>query len=289
MPRPPGAARPEPVPGPVPALVAMAQRASAAEATRARREPEEPAPERAAAPKGPVPSGLPLDQSHWDMRLSQMPREPKPDLAMEPFPAAPVTPRSEPLPELLREALPEARPEPRPPMPRPAARAQPTDTSVDVDVGPVEVRLRRASSGKRVAAWVLDGVPFLVAFAAVLRLALDSLPNAAPLDLPGYLELAGREAAGITGPIFAGTLVLFGVYHALSHGLGGATLGKRLVGIRLARRDGNPPRLGQATLRAVLTILSVVLVGLGVLLALFTPSGRALHDLLARTWVVEAP
>jgi uncharacterized RDD family membrane protein YckC len=36
-------------------------------------------------------------------------------------------------------------------------------------------------------------------------------------------------------------------------------------------------------------VLSVALVGLGVLLALFTRSGRALHDFLAGTWVVVRP
>jgi uncharacterized RDD family membrane protein YckC len=168
--------------------------------------------------------------------------------------------------------------------------AQPAESStVEVDVGTMEVQLRRAPNWKRVGAWILDGIPFILAFGAVLRLALDRLPNAAPLDLAGYLELAGAEARSITGPIFAGAVVLFGAYHALAHGLTGSTLGKRILGIRVVRRDGRHPGLGRATLRAVLAGLSLGLVGLGVLLALFTRSGRALHDLLARTWVVEAP
>jgi len=219
------------------------------------------------------------------MRLSQMPREPKPDLALEPLPLLPtqVVPRASPAAPVAAPATATR------PGPAPAPPPGRNDSTVEVDVGPVEIRLRRAPSGKRVAAWVLDGVPFLLAFAAALRLALDSLPKRAPLDLLGYVELAGREAPGITGPIFAGALVLFAAYHALSHGLGGATLGKRLVGIRVVRRDGRPPGLGRATLRAVLAVLSLGFVGLGVLLALFTASGRAFHDLLARTWVIEVP
>lgn len=216
------------------------------------------------------------------MRLSRMPREPKPDLALEPLPLPPT--------QALPRAAPAPSPLPEPPADerRPAAPARSSDSTVEVDVGPMEVRLRRAPDGKRVASWVLDGVPFLLAFAAALRLALDRLPKSAPLDFLGYLELAAREAPGITGPISAAVLVLFGVYHTLAHGLGGATLGKRLVGIRVVRRDGNPPGLGRAALRAVLAFLSLALVGLGVLLALFTRSGRTLHDLVARTWVVDA-
>jgi uncharacterized RDD family membrane protein YckC len=34
---------------------------------------------------------------------------------------------------------------------------------------------------------------------------------------------------------------------------------------------------------------SAACLGLGFLLALFTRTGRALHDLVARTWVVKAP
>jgi uncharacterized RDD family membrane protein YckC len=192
------------------------------------------------------------------MRLSQMPRERRLDL--DPEPASPT-----------REAEP----------------SEPG--TLEVVVGPVEVHLRRAPNWKRLMAWVLDGLPFAALFAFTLRLVLDRLPHAAPLDLPAALDLAGAEASRITGPVFAGTLVIFAVYHLLSHGLSGATLGKRLVGIRVVGPDGRRPGLGRAAIRAVLGAISLLLLGLGVLLALFTRSGRALHDLLARTWVVEAP
>jgi uncharacterized RDD family membrane protein YckC len=215
------------------------------------------------------------------MRLSQMPRERSPDFES---PSAPLPPR-------------DARPEPRlePPAPRgepgPEPRAALLDElavpeTIEVDLGPMELRLRRASDGRRVAAWILDGLPFIALFALTLRFALDHLPHE-PLDLLGYLDLAAVEARHVTGPIFAGALVLFGVYHALSHGLSGATLGKRLLGLRVVCRDGRRPGLGRAALRAFLALVSVAALGLGVVLALFTRSGRALHDLLARTWVVE--
>jgi uncharacterized RDD family membrane protein YckC len=198
------------------------------------------------------------------MRLSQMPRERRPDL--EPVPPPPA-----------RRAIlaPEAQPE--------------RSGTLEVDVGRVEVHVRRPPGWKRALAWGLDGIPFAALFLFALRLALDRLPHAAPLDLGAALDLAGAEASGITVPIFAGTLVLFAVYHALAHGLSGATLGKRLVGIRVVGPDGRRPGLGRAAVRAVLGAVSLLLLGMGVLLALFTRSGRALHDLLSRTWVVEAP
>ncbi len=196
-----------------------------------------------------------------------MPRERRVDLGPEP--TAPRAPA--PKVELWRE------------------RAPSESGTLEVMVGPVEVHVRRAPDWKRFLSWVLDGLPFAALFAFALRLALDRLPHPAPLDLPTTLDLAGAEASGITGPIFVGTLFLFAVYQLLAHGMYGATLGKRLVGIRVVGPDGKRPGLGRATIRAVLGTMSLLLLGLGVLLALFTRSGRALHDLLARTWVVEAP
>jgi len=153
----------------------------------------------------------------------------------------------------------------------------------------MEVHLRRASGVRRVMAWVIDGLPFLALFALALRAALERLPHSGPLDAAGVLDLAAAEARGITLPMLASVVILFAVYHALSHGLAGATLGKRLLGLRVVGPDGSRPGLGRSAWRAAAAALSLGLLGLGVLLALFTRSGRALHDLLARTWVVQAP
>ncbi len=78
-------------------------------------------------------------------------------------------------------------------------------------------------------------------------------------------------------------------YATLAHALGGATLGKRLVRIRVVGPDGGPPSPARSALRSSLALFSVALLGLGFLLALFTRTGRALHDVVARTWVVKAP
>jgi len=79
------------------------------------------------------------------------------------------------------------------------------------------------------------------------------------------------------------------VYATLGGALGGATPGKRLLGLRVVARDGRPPSWGRSLARALLALASAAFLGLGFLLALFTRSGRALHDLLAGTWVVATP
>ena len=77
-------------------------------------------------------------------------------------------------------------------------------------------------------------------------------------------------------------------YQALAHWLLGATLGKRLLRLRVVGPDGQRPGPGRSALRAAAAVMGTTLLGAGPLLALFTQSGRALHDLVAGTAVVDA-
>jgi len=130
--------------------------------------------------------------------------------------------------------------------------------------------LRRGGSGRRVGAWLVDGVPFgLAAAGLVAWLGADDVRLVAQL-----LAVVGLSAF---------------TYQTLSHGLLGATLGKRLLGLRVVGPDGQRPGPGRSALRAAAALAGVALLGVGPLLALFTLSGRALHDLAAGTTVVDAP
>ena len=79
------------------------------------------------------------------------------------------------------------------------------------------------------------------------------------------------------------------VYQLLCHWLLGATFGQRAVGLRVVGPDGRRPGLGRSARRAAASVLGVVLLGVGPLVALFTRSGRGLNDFAAGTAVVEAP
>lgn len=70
--------------------------------------------------------------------------------------------------------------------------------------------------------------------------------------------------------------------------LGGQSLGKMLVGIRIVRRDGLRAPAAQILLRNIVGYgLTVATLGFGFLIAAVTPSGRALHDYLAGTIVIR--
>jgi uncharacterized RDD family membrane protein YckC len=81
---------------------------------------------------------------------------------------------------------------------------------------------------------------------------------------------------------------LFGLaYAALSHWLWGQTLGKMALSARVVMRDGGPLPLGVAVGRQCGFVLSILLLGLGLVLAAVRADRRALHDLLAGTRVVR--
>ena len=158
-----------------------------------------------------------------------------------------------------------AAPQPTGTAPRPAGPApHPTAPS------PCVIELRRGGIGRRVLAWAVDGLPFaLAAFTLVAGLGAGDLAVSAQLvAVPALASFA---------------------YQALAVALSGTMLGKRILRLRVVGRDGRRPGPGRSALRAVVAVTGTLLLGLGPLLALFTASGRGLHDLVAGTVVVDSP
>lgn len=71
--------------------------------------------------------------------------------------------------------------------------------------------------------------------------------------------------------------------------LAGRTLGKAVMGLRVVQNNGSRLTLTSAMLRHLVGYpLTAVTGGLGFLLSIFNVKGRALHDLVAGTVVVQA-
>lgn len=187
---------------------------------------------------------------------------------------APVAPGAAPPPPAAHPPAPVA-----PPAAPPVADGLP-----DVDVDALEIQLRRPAPWRRAAAWVVDALPFLLLAAYALR-ALGGIGA----DPRAPLDPLVRDGGAIALPVLAGVAILAFTYQTLSHALAGATLGKWLFRLRVVGPDGRRPSFARSAARSALAAVSVLLLGLGLLLALFTRSERALHDLVAGTWVVEPP
>lgn len=168
-----------------------------------------------------------------------------------------------------------SRPPVRPPAPaRPTSPAPPADFDVDPVVEAVEVHRERAPAWKRVAAWIVDGA----VLGALLALLL--------LPVLGKADLVSPRRDVVVLASMAIALVAF-AYQWLGVTLMGATPGMRLLGLQVVGPDGGRPPPGRSAARALLALVSAALLGMGLLLALFTRSGRGAHDFAAGTWVVR--
>jgi uncharacterized RDD family membrane protein YckC len=67
----------------------------------------------------------------------------------------------------------------------------------------------------------------------------------------------------------------------------GATLGMRVMGIRIARVDGSPVSFSRATWRFFAQLLNLVTLGIGYLVQVFSPRRQTLHDMVTDTVVVR--
>lgn len=88
------------------------------------------------------------------------------------------------------------------------------------------------------------------------------------------------------GPL-AAFLIVFDIGYVVTlTAIGGQTIGKMAVGLRVEGSNGAPVKPWRALIRTAAYTISVVPLGIG-FAGMFLRSGRALHDLLADTRVVR--
>lgn len=96
--------------------------------------------------------------------------------------------------------------------------------------------------------------------------------------------ITGAIGFAIGGSRNGGGAVIGFLYNWLLIGLwDGKTVGKMLMGIRIARPDGSPVDLGTAAARAGMALVSGLALGIGYLWAAFDSENRTWHDMVANT------
>lgn len=135
------------------------------------------------------------------------------------------------------------------------------------------LELRPGRFSDRFIAYLFDTIPFAVAAAASVW--VWGVPLARPVT---DAALRGLCAGWI------GLSVLW----QLAGNLMGGTPVKKMMGLRVTTADGSAPGFFRSLARALGWLLSTPLASFGFVLALFHPRTRALHDLIAGTYVVES-
>jgi uncharacterized RDD family membrane protein YckC len=109
-----------------------------------------------------------------------------------------------------------------------------------------------------------------------------------------YLLATGRSSADTTAignqlalPLDLAGLVVAWLYFTLAEALWQGTVGKRVMGIKVTDEAGRPISWRRANARYWAKVLSLMILGIGFLMAAFTDRRQALHDILAHTLVVK--
>lgn len=134
-------------------------------------------------------------------------------------------------------------------------------------------RMLRAGFWARVAAYLLDYVLVTVAIFVFFVVIL----------VIGIVSPDSAESNGV-----AWGVLIFWLYFALSEsGSRQATIGKRLLSIKVVTLDGKAPSFWRATGRHFAKILSGLILCIGFLMCLFTAKKQCLHDMMAGCLVVR--
>ena len=107
-------------------------------------------------------------------------------------------------------------------------------------------------------------------------LKVDNIPDIMPL-----IKIIGIVVFVI--PSF----ILMNLYFIFMHGRHGSTIGKMLVGLKVVRTDHTPINYKIAFIRWLGFLLTIPTFNIGFLLAAFDSKKQALHDKIARTYVVK--
>lgn len=123
------------------------------------------------------------------------------------------------------------------------------------------MRLNYGDLGKRFVASFIDGI--IVTCMSFLIL---------------LIPIVGLFIAPIAGWLY---------YILLEGGNGHATLGKKIMGLYVADKNGNGITYSTAILRLLGKFLSSLILGIGYLMSLFNDEKQCLHDMLAKTYVLN--
>ena len=128
----------------------------------------------------------------------------------------------------------------------------------------------------RMLAATVDGALIVALDAVVLyfTLRLLGLATAQTLELPLL-------------PLLAFFLLLNGGYFVAFTAVGGQSIGKMAVGIKVVSQEESTVPIGRATVRTLAYLVSALPLGAGFLPAVISGDGLALHDRLAHTRVVR--
>jgi uncharacterized RDD family membrane protein YckC len=152
-----------------------------------------------------------------------------------------------------------------------------------------------ADPGKRAIAFIID---IIVLF--VINLVMGGILGAIGIGAAAASADANMSEEQMAGGIVAAmmgmgllyqviTLVAEFLYFALMEASSlQATLGKRIMGLKVVKEDGGTLDFTTSAIRNVVKIICLIPCGLGILVGFFTANKQGVQDMAAKTHVVQA-
>ena len=146
-----------------------------------------------------------------------------------------------------------------------------------------------ANPGKRILAYIVDSIfmsilSIIILFAIGEGSGLMAIADYSGGDIEVIMDKILPTVQLLTGIQLAIGIVYFGVFQAMSNG---ATLGKKLLHIRIVCIDGSEFSVLNSILRYIVNAISMQLCFVLAFVMFFTTYKQALHDLLVKTTVVD--
>jgi len=145
-----------------------------------------------------------------------------------------------------------------------------------------------ASAGSRIVAIIIDTI-ILWVIAVIIAIPLGLLTAFTGLitDVVGMMNLWANTA--IWGTFAIVNAIVWILYFSYFESTSGQTPGKRAMGIKVTKEDGEKLTFGNALVRTILRIIDgIAFYILGLIIILVTERKQRLGDILARTIVVKA-
>jgi uncharacterized RDD family membrane protein YckC len=190
---------------------------------------------------------------------------------LPPPPSPPPAPAPEPPPQFFDS--PPLDPAPRLDTPLPPSSSMPGAAAAAPSVA-------SASSGAPFAPGPLSQLLYFPRATFLDRLGAFAIDVALVLILKGALDIHRDEDIVIWFLL---------IYHVVFWTWKGTTVGGMICQVRVVRIDGQPMRLADAVVRALVGVLSIGAFGIGCFWILRDPERQAWHDKIAGTYVVKVP
>ena len=149
----------------------------------------------------------------------------------------------------------------------------------------MDSNMKYAGFWRRFVGWVIDFLIIIILahWATVLVSSVISTP------IPDSLTnlVITSEVLGTAIVIFVIDFIIIALYYCLLEASPlQATIGKYVAGLKITDMNGSRISYGKAFARRVYSLLSIITIFIGYIIAGFTPRKQTIHDMLAKTVVI---